>query len=338
MRGSWGPMSVKKAFFRRHLFFSLRVVIVFCVLVSMSERGWAAASEEEMEELYQTAALWEVGTNRERVREAREKLIGLGADAVNFIVEKHLGYTESLEMRAVEEVFKALKEIAGPRLVEVLKNETEETYRLRNTFYLCGAIAWDGCGPALMDWLSRGSRLSGRALRALIGALGALKMKAAVSSLSPFLDHPDDMVVVTTANTLKAIGDSAAVPMLFQRMESGNLVRRMAGEDALAGFGAVALKEALAQLKEGERDSRFLAHCLSVIARVNIKGNYDRVRKYLNHPEAMVRGYAVRAAVATAGERAFRDLRRLRKSETAPFVLYEIDQALSGEMVGAGSG
>jgi hypothetical protein len=112
----------------------------------------------------------------------------------------------------------------------------------------------------------------------------------------------------------------------------------MAGEDALAGFGAVALKEALAQLKEGERDSRFLAHCLSVIARVNIKGNYDRVRKYLNHPEAMVRGYAVRAAVATAGERAFRDLRRLRKSETAPFVLYEIDQALSGEMVGAGSG
>jgi len=331
-------MSVKKAFFRRRLFFSLRVVIVFCVLVSMSERGWSAASEEEMEELYQTAALWEVGTNRERVREAREKLIGLGADAVNFIVEKHLGYTESLEMRAVEEVFKALKEIAGPRLVEVLKNETEETYRLRNTFYLCGAIVWDGCGPALMDWLSRGSRLSGRALRALIGALGALKMKAAVSSLSPFLDHPDDMVVVTTANTLKAIGDSAAVPMLFQRMESGNLVRRMAGEDALAGFGAVALKEALVQLKEGERDSRFLAHCLSVIARVNIKGNYDRVRKYLNHPEAMVRGYAVRAAVATAGERAFRDLRRLRKSETAPFVLYEIDQALSGEMVGAGSG
>jgi HEAT repeat protein len=331
-------MSVKKAIFRRHLFFSLRVVIVFCVLVSMSERGWAAASEEEMEELYQTAALWEVGTNRERVREAREKLIGLGADAVNFIVEKHLAYTESLEMRAVEEVFKALKEIAGPRLVEVLKNETEETYRLRNTFYLCGAIVWDGCGPALMDWLSRGSRLSGRALRALIGALGALKMEAAVSSLSPFLDHPDDMVVVTTANTLKAIGDSAAVPMLFQRMESGNLVRRMAGEDALAGFGAVALKEALAQLKEGERDSRFLAHCLSVIARANIKGNYDRVRKYLNHPEAMVRGYAVRAAVATAGERAFRDLRRLRKSETAPFVLYEIDQALSGEMVGAGSG
>jgi hypothetical protein len=334
---------------RRHQAFSLlvpSVVFVLTIVSSHYARPAVAATEEEMEQLYRTAALWEVGTNRDRVRDAREKLIAIGADAVKFIVEKHLGYTESLEMRAVEEVLRAHKDLAGPLLVEALKTETEENYRLRNTFYMCGSIEYDGCVPALLTWLLRASAapavqtptpenrqptgaLSGRALRALIGALGALKPRSAVPALGPFLDYSDDMVVVATANTLKSIGDVSAVPLLLKRLESGNLVRRTVGEDAVTGFGEAARKEVFARLKTAEQNPRVLAHYLSIIARVNIKGDYGRVHRYLKHADDTVRGYAVRAAIVTGGRRAIDDLRGLRKGETSPFVLGEIDRALA---------
>ncbi|MHA2620960.1 MAG: HEAT repeat domain-containing protein [bacterium JZ-2024 1] len=302
--------------------------LVAFVLMTFFPGVSSGATDEEMEELYQTAALWEVGTNRDRVRDAREKLIAMGEEAVNFIVERHLGYTESLEMRAVEEVFKGLKHFAGPRLVEVLKMENEETYRLRNTFYLCGTIEWGGCVPELQNWLSRHSHLSGRALRALIGAIGTLKAQSAVPQIASFLEHPDDMVVVTTAHALKTIGDPSSVPWLLKRLETGNLVRRTAAEDALIGFGRVARKAVLERLKKAEQDPRVLAHYLNIIARIQLKGDYEAVRPYLKHPDERVRGYAVRATIVTGGDRARKYIERLKSGETSPFVVGEMERAI----------
>lgn len=306
----------------------------FTFLLSLALSVTAGAEEpireEELEQLFQIAALWEVGTNRERVREARDKLVALGTEAVRFIIENHLDYTTTLERRAVEEVLRRLKDIAGPRIVDIIRSEKTETVRLRNAFDLCGSLQWADCVPILLDWLSRSTELSISGLRSLIGALGPLKATAAIPALGSFLDHADDRVVVTTAHTMKMIGDARAIPLLLKRLESGNLIRRSAAEDALVGFADAARKEVLTRLDYQNNPPRVLAHYLNIIARIGVRGEYRRIRKFLQHPEETVRGYAVRAAIVAGGEKALKDLRRLRERETSPFVLGEIDRALTG--------
>lgn len=99
-------------------------LILFGIILILSYTISAnAVSDSELESLFKTASLWQVGENKEKVATAREKLISIGEPAIAFIIENKLSNPTSLESRAIDAVLLKHPELAGPKLITKLEDE-----------------------------------------------------------------------------------------------------------------------------------------------------------------------------------------------------------------------
>ncbi|MBU1935952.1 hypothetical protein KKG05_01005, partial [bacterium] len=87
-----------------------------------------------VEKIFKTAALWEVTENRERVRRARKALIAKGEPAVKWVAENKMETKSGLEIRAIEELFKVLPDVATPYLAQALQDT--ELQKQKNAAFL----------------------------------------------------------------------------------------------------------------------------------------------------------------------------------------------------------
>ncbi len=83
-----------------------------------------ACEKELLEELFKTASLWEVGDNKEIVRDARERLASCGRTALDYVYRDHLTDFDSLEERAITHLFLNAAG-SGDFIEEKLKTETD---------------------------------------------------------------------------------------------------------------------------------------------------------------------------------------------------------------------
>ena len=86
----------------------------------------AEDSLRSVEELFETASLWEVGSAREKVRRARTALKARGLEAVDYVVAEKLETRSGLEYRAIEELAKAYPDSFAARIMPRLADDDEQ--------------------------------------------------------------------------------------------------------------------------------------------------------------------------------------------------------------------
>ncbi len=202
----------------------------------MRSRLWGIllllGASADLEELFRKAALWEVGTNRRIVREAREALKARGEEAVRFLVQQKLGVRTTLEWRALAEVILVWPGVCarwlGKRLREGLEGEA-----LRNALRLCARLRKPPCAAALKEyWTQIPERRD--VLIAFLEAARVFRPAGLRSRLAPLRDHPDPRIrALVLAVEADLSGDGE---LLWKALADGDPVRRYAAERYLAAW------------------------------------------------------------------------------------------------------
>ena len=183
-----------------------------------------------LEELFRKAALWEVGTNRRIVREAREALKARGEEAVRFLVEQKLGVRTTLEWRALAEVLLAQPELSARWLARRLRQGLEGD-ELRNALRLCARLRRPPCEEALKEYWTRIPRRRD-VLTAFLEAARVFRPAGLRARLTPLRAHRDPRIrALVLAVEADLSGDGE---LLWKALADRDPVRRYAAERYLA--------------------------------------------------------------------------------------------------------
>ena len=82
-----------------------RIGTLAILLILLSGSVFAQDAKPDLAELWETGSLWEVGDNRELVKDARQELIDAGEDGLKFALTK-LDAGDTLHIRCLRAVFK----------------------------------------------------------------------------------------------------------------------------------------------------------------------------------------------------------------------------------------
>ena len=95
------------------------------------------SADTDIEELFKTASLWQVGENKEIVKEARQELVSIGIPALKWVYEnKFTKNIDTLDMRAIEYIFVHSKD-ARDFIIDKFKME-KDIDKLKPLIYLAG--------------------------------------------------------------------------------------------------------------------------------------------------------------------------------------------------------
>lgn len=279
-----------------------------------------------VERVFEVASLWEVGDNRERVRHARERLIGMGMDAVVHIIEQRMDTKSSLELRTIEEVARAHPDSIEPFLLKLL--EDEDRKKCANAVWLLGKIASKKSVIHLITMLDEKRNFLLR--HTIINALGEIKERKATYPIIPFLTDGKERVRITAARALGALEDPDAISALLHAFEDRYFTVRVASENSIVAIGDPAVEHVLKMVQNTER-SRSLFHGIAALGRIAEKQDHltqrnERLRikgnliPYLEHDERSIRAQAVKALALFGSDDTYALLESKGMYETDPFV------------------
>ncbi|MFO7650361.1 MAG: HEAT repeat domain-containing protein [bacterium] len=290
---------------------------------------------QPVESLFATASLWEVGNVQKKVKRARKQLAAAGRAALDYAFDKKADTKDGLELRAMEELVKAMPDTARPYLYRAMRDE--RLLARSNAAYLLGKLGRDGRDgvdsilAALED-----KRISPR--RA-VGSLGDVGDSLVVPRILYLLRDSFEPSRIVTAEACAKLKNPAAVPALIEALSDRLFTVRSAAEMALVAIDTAAagpLLDAAPKLA-----APALGHCLrglgTIAARsdsVDRAGLRERVGQAaadaLSNASPFVRLVAVEACrkVITPGLRA--RLEAARPAETDVFVLNQYRLALNG--------
>jgi hypothetical protein len=235
---------------------------------------------EKLEELFTDASLWEVGVARDKVRAARHELIGIGLPACEFMVEEHLAGASRLQMRAFEEVFRAVGKPAGRLLVARLNDPDAAT--AKNALRLVADLGISVSAEELEPLLSRDALL-----KQAVRAAGTLRLAPLVPKLSAMLSDDDETVGLTAAIALGSIGNQGACEALVKAAQSRSLPLREAAATALVKIGLPSLRWLGPLLESGNPTELRLG--LSVLRRLKSPDARTKAMELLRHEDWGVR-------------------------------------------------
>lgn len=210
-----------------------------------------------VDELFETASLWEVGSAREKVRRARLALVARGLPAVRYAVGEEGSYPEGEPLASDDGlVYRTLREIAAAhpdsfaaRILGRLGDPDEQVRR--NVIALLGDMKWKPARTTLEARLAdpAAEREHGRILQ----ALGKIGDPAAAPAVRPFLQDEEERRRIVAAEALALLRDEAALPALVERLGDPWFTVRSAALLAVGTFGARAVPELIGAL-EADRD------------------------------------------------------------------------------------
>jgi len=207
----------------------------------------AEDSLRAVDELFETASIWEVGSAREKVRRARKALIAKGTDAVDYVLREKLATRKSLEYRTIEELAKAHPDSFTARAIFYLESDDETTRR--NMIRVMGELK----RPEAREPLER--MLGKNAYRddwyRMLYALGRIGDLEASRTLRSFLAHDSERIRINAVRALAALKDSAAAGLLSDRLSDSILTVRAAASDGLQRLGTASITPLCESLDAG---------------------------------------------------------------------------------------
>ncbi|MEO0114590.1 MAG: HEAT repeat domain-containing protein [candidate division WOR-3 bacterium] len=250
-----------------------------------------------VEEVFKEASIWEVGEAIQKVRKARKELINLGREAIRYVAKEKMATKDGLELRAIEELAKALPDSIKPFLFQALHDKRR--YARANAIYLLGQIkakdAIDSLLVALKDKRNRP--------RAVIAAFGEIGERRIVPDILPYLAHRDEPTRIYTAWTFAKLKDPRTVTGLISALDDHYFTVRCAAEQALVSIGDSALPSLIEHLGKNQ-EIRKIGHIIRASAEIASKLDTIEKRKeriqvrkkllgFLDNSEPYIRGLAV---------------------------------------------
>ncbi len=262
-------------------------------------------------DLFREASLWEVTDNREKVKRARLALEAKGPTAVKWVGENKLGTFESLERRAITELFKAFPDSAAPYLLAALNSSGR--WERRNAISIYSEMKYKPGAATLVAKLA--DPTYARLFPGILTALGDLGDTSVTMSIVPFASSQSERERIAAVSALGKLQDIRGYEsMLAGIMDTAYTVRSAAVFAIAQQDKRVLLRlEQEFSLREIERLESLLMACGLLAERWKgddkLKGDVKllapTVKRYIEHPDPRVQGAALVASAQVMSEKEF---------------------------------
>ena len=286
-----------------------------------------------LDKLFETASKWGVGENKQKVKDAREKLASYGKYALDFIFEEKIKTLKTTELRAILTVIKKNKKEASSYLIRALKNEND-TIR-RASLWLCAKSKDTLAIPAILEILKSDTnpRMKARALY----AIGEIGDTSTAKEVEPYLKSDKEVVRVRAAAALANMATPGLNNLYFKMLSSDEFQVRYEAVRGLSRTGKEGIDWLLAKVNEviDIRIQRLLIKALSQALSTDTVDEITaaKARKtlflFLDSDDPVLRAYTVEALSKVGGKSVYNRLREKIETETHPLVRWEIKQFLS---------
>ena len=186
----------------------------------------------DMDSLFAVASEWGVSGNRDRVLAHREELGSRGPDAVDYILNEHLGSWDGLEHRAIKAAFLENSDYAVQEMLAILSTEIERREQ-GNLIQWLGEVGGEEARPYLETMLN--DSLSSGMVTTLIRTLGDIGNQESLSLIIPFSSSEEERVRRQTAVTLGEFGEPV-IDVLNALLEDPSLAVRSAAWKSIEGI------------------------------------------------------------------------------------------------------
>lgn len=280
-----------------------------------------------LDSLFARASRWEVGTDADTARAARDTLIKMRDTTLDYIFKYKMNTGESLELRAMEIIFKGLAIEARPRLLAALAHEND-TVR-SNTLYLIGQIKDTMFADTVASLLKTEKRPGVK--RRAIYTLGELGLARSADVVKPYLKDTSERMRFTAT---VALGKIKADPEIIAAMllDRSILVREAAETGLETSDGLRILLDRLGKSSGRERINYLRA--IGLLARKS-KPTEDEsalarraIFPLLDSPLANERAWASWALSPIADQGTRTKFALMTQTEADPFVLWCLEEAL----------
>jgi len=280
-----------------------------------------------LDSLFARASRWEVGTDADTARAARDTLIKMRDTTLDYIFKYKMNTGESLELRAMEVIFKGLAIEARPRLLATLAHDND-TVR-SNALYLVGQIK-DTMFADTVASLLKTEKRPGVKRRALY-TLGELGLARSADVVKPYLKDTSERMRFTAT---VALGKIKADPEIIAAMllDRSILVREAAETGLETSDGLRILLDRLGKSSGRERINYLRA--IGLLARKS-KPTEDEsalarraIFPLLDSPLANERAWAAWALSPIADQGTRTKFALMTQTEADPFVLWCLEEAL----------
>ena len=286
-----------------------------------------------IEDLFHDAALWEVTDNREKVKRARLALAAKGLPAVQWVGQNKLASLESLERRAMTELFKEYPDAAAPYLYAAL--DTTQRAMRRNAIGILGEMKYKPASPRLA---SKVGNVSYEHVRpSILAVLGDLQDPAAILVLREYAKSRNERERIASVSSLGKLTDERAYDAIFEALRDSAYTVRSAAMMAVAAQGVEIVPRLNMELQS--RDPEYLESVLLAMVplaqrwqgdeqlKPRVKDVAGIARKYLEHPVPRVQGAALVAAAASMDKAAFQKTTAKFSAKSNPYLMARQRQA-----------
>ncbi len=189
----------------------------------------AEDSLKTIEELFEEASLWEVGSNRKKVARAKKAFLERNMEAVKYICDNKLGTNSSLELRLIDTITKEYPDSIAPLLLTKINDENKKIQK--NAIRLLGIAKYEPAHYPLIEMLE--NEYYDHVKRSLIGALGSIGNKEATSIISGFINDEEELCRLSVISALKKLKDKTANEVLIGALDDEMFTVRSAAITAL---------------------------------------------------------------------------------------------------------
>ncbi|MEO0248333.1 MAG: HEAT repeat domain-containing protein [candidate division WOR-3 bacterium] len=280
-----------------------------------------------LDSLFARASRWEVGTDADTARAARDTLIKLRDTTLDYIFKYKIRTGESLELRALEVIFKGLGLEARPRLLSVLTHEND-TVR-SNAIYLIGQIK-DTMFADTIASLLKTEKKPGVKRRAIY-TLGELGLPRSADFVKPYLSDTSERMRLAAVIALGKLKTDPAL-LCGMLMDKSLLVREAAETGLENAGGTVPLLDRLA--KSSGRDRINCLKALGLVLRKSKPPDEESARArraifpLLDSSSPAERAWAVWALSPIADDGTRTKFALMTQTEADPFVLWCLEEVL----------
>ncbi len=310
----------------------MKVILFLAVLLMGTGNEPADTLKSRVEKLFETASLWRVGENREKVDSARKELVEIGKPALDYIFSEKIKTTSVLELRAIKHVILKLKEEARPYVYSNIHSEND-TIR-RNCIWLLGEMKDTTGVDTLLNMLKKEKDF--KMIARILIALGKIGDTTATNSIIPYLEHEKEPVRVYATEALGKLRDERAIQKLLDALSDSICTVRYTATWALAEIGTASI-EPIVQRMQKTRDLAYLRQCVITLGEIahrdTLSGDDSlkirrSLKEFIDSEDWVLRGYAVEV-LGLVGDGAMKDiLREKLEFESHPFVRRKIEDAI----------
>ncbi|NQT65232.1 MAG: HEAT repeat domain-containing protein, partial [FCB group bacterium] len=186
-------------------------------------------SLKTIEELFEEASLWEVGSNTKKVARAKKAFLQREMEAVQYICDQKLGTDNSLELRLIDTITKEYPDSIAPILLTKIRDENKKIQK--NSIRLLGVAKYEPAHSPLIELLTNNEYEYLK--RNLIVALGSIGNRNATSVISGFINDEDELCRLSVIAALKKLEDETANEILIDALDDKMFTVRSAANSAL---------------------------------------------------------------------------------------------------------